>query len=544
MSTIELAPSGWKETFNRMHAPLHTGRSRSRTEVQSANISDILPPEVLLKMCKFLGPQELCHLARTCAQMRELVAHEHKLWSLAFQKNWPKTHKALLIPPVRWNFDSIESKVFVYLMSTNDAKELKKKKSAFSFKIWGQSKSESANHNNDLALPTTNNGIKVVADAFSSNWETEELALRMKLHKNNLAFQKAACYVIRRLCYYSDETPKEERREVESNVFIFGKHKVVKVISSCLKKFSHDTEYLAWAFCALGNLSTDLNKNAICFMKHGGIETTLRLMKKNYTNEDVVYYGCFLLKNLAVVSMRKWKTYEQIIVDRKGINTILFIMEKNMDNVKVLRRCLSVLWVLTKDYRYIVPDRKLPKAMIKMALYVFEHHADKPKVIINVFQCLRNLAELSEESHKHLMDPVIKNHILKMLDTHKKHLNLSLEGQMLLFSMYIRLKPEELQGEGQDLLFGIADDIIKQMKDHPNHVVVNQFGIELLANFTLRGGNLLDHIRGQGVGQLLSRAMRNKKLAFVEEPSWKLKIKYIVAHQDDHEAQEIDFDNV
>jgi hypothetical protein len=80
MSTIELAPSGWKETFNRMHAPLHTGRSRSRTEVQSANISDILPPEVLLKMCKFLGPQELCHLARTCAQMRELVAHEHKLW--------------------------------------------------------------------------------------------------------------------------------------------------------------------------------------------------------------------------------------------------------------------------------------------------------------------------------------------------------------------------------------------------------------------------------------------------------------------------------
>jgi hypothetical protein len=83
-------------------------------------------------------------------------------------------------------------------------------------------------------------------------------------------------------------------------------------------------------------------------MKHGGIETTLRLMKKNYTNEDVVYYGCFLLKNLAVVSMRKWKTYEQIIVDRKGINTILFIMEKNMDNVKVLRRCLSVLWVLTK----------------------------------------------------------------------------------------------------------------------------------------------------------------------------------------------------
>jgi hypothetical protein len=182
--------------------------------------------------------------------------------------------------------------------------------------------------------------------------------------------------------------------------------------------------------------------------------------------------------------------------------------------------------------------------MIKMALYVFEHHADKPKVIINVFQCLRNLAELSEESHKHLMDPVIKNHILKMLDTHKKHLNLSLEGQMLLFSMYIRLKPEELQGEGQDLLFGIADDIIKQMKDHPNHVVVNQFGIELLANFTLRGGNLLDHIRGQGVGQLLSRAMRNKKLAFVEEPSWKLKIKYIVAHQDDHEAQEIDFDNV
>jgi hypothetical protein len=530
------------------------------------------------------------------------------LRSLAFQKNWPKTHKALLIPPVRWNFDSIESKVFVYLMSTNDAKELKKKKSAFSFKIWGQSKSESANHNNDLALPTTNNGIKVVADAFSSNWETEELALRMKLHKNNLAFQKAACYVIRRLCYYSDETPKEERREVESNVFIFGKHKVVKVISSCLKKFSHDTEYLAWAFCALGNLSTgkhsfmiierrihfslqrlfclfrtiifmlsnlnseslfrqslaslinltayderstsnrfkflDLNKNAICFMKHGGIETTLRLMKKNYTNEDVVYYGCFLLKNLAVVSMRKWKTYEQIIVDRKGINTILFIMEKNMDNVKVLRRCLSVLWVLTKDYRYIVPDRKLPKAMIKMALYVFEHHADKPKVIINVFQCLRNLAELSEESHKHLMDPVIKNHILKMLDTHKKHLNLSLEGQMLLFSMYIRLKPEELQGEGQDLLFGIADDIIKQMKDHPNHVVVNQFGIELLANFTLRGGNLLDHIRGQGVGQLLSRAMRNKKLAFVEEPSWKLKIKYIVAHQDDHEAQEIDFDNV
>jgi hypothetical protein len=141
-------------------------------------------------------------------------------------------------------------------MSTNDVKEMKKKKSAFSFKIWGN-KSESNNHNETLALPTTTNPIRpTTADAFPSNWETEELALRMKTHKNNLAFQKAACYVIRRLCYYSDETPKEERREVESNVFIFGKHKVVKVISSCLKKFSHDTEYLAWAFCSLGNLST------------------------------------------------------------------------------------------------------------------------------------------------------------------------------------------------------------------------------------------------------------------------------------------------
>jgi hypothetical protein len=63
MSTIELAPSGWKETFNRMHAPLHTGRSRSRTEVQSANISDILPPEVsslanlfaTIFYCSFIG---------------------------------------------------------------------------------------------------------------------------------------------------------------------------------------------------------------------------------------------------------------------------------------------------------------------------------------------------------------------------------------------------------------------------------------------------------------------------------------------------------
>lgn len=38
-------------------------------------------------MCKFLGPQELCHLARTCSQMRELVAHEHKLWYVFYLRH-------------------------------------------------------------------------------------------------------------------------------------------------------------------------------------------------------------------------------------------------------------------------------------------------------------------------------------------------------------------------------------------------------------------------------------------------------------------------
>jgi hypothetical protein len=69
------------------------------------------------------------------------------------------------------------------------------------------------------------------------------------------------------------------------------------------------------------------------------------------------------------------------------------------------------------------------------------------------------------------------------------------------------------------------------MWDHPNHVIVNQFGVEILANFSLRGGIFAAHLQNRGIVELLTRLISNKKLLFTNEPNWSLKMKYILAHQ-------------
>jgi hypothetical protein len=44
-----------------------------------------------------------------------------------------------------------------------------------------------------------------------------------------------------------------------------------------------------------------------------------------------------------------------------------------------------------------------------------------------------------------------------------------------------------MTNELKQLLLDVADNTIEKMWDHPNHVLMNQFGIELLSNFLIRG---------------------------------------------------------
>jgi hypothetical protein len=47
------------------------------------------------------------------------------------------------------------------------------------------------------------------------------------------------------------------KEEVENNVRLFGVHEIVTVVLDNIKMaIKSDPEFIAWAFCALGNLST------------------------------------------------------------------------------------------------------------------------------------------------------------------------------------------------------------------------------------------------------------------------------------------------
>jgi len=568
--------------------------------------------QMILRICSYLGPKELCNISFTCHELRRLCINEEALWSHVFQETWPRIHAALVIQPVKWKFSSRESRVFVYFMSIvpppktetkfwhfwhacvslktnrnvvsehiqtrrsspkrkssitrhmnnnniNNSKHEKHKNNSNKRKTEGNNGAitnqdhknkfgltnrpqikTNRNHNkpemvtkertrNEKNIDLTESHFEAIPLPFGTyfNKETCDLAFKMKIFQKNLLFQKAAIYIIRRLCYYTEDSPMELKDEVENNVRLFGFHEIVTVILNDIKMaLKSDPELVAWAFCALGNLSTEDNKNAQLLVSQRGIDLILKILKKYHTHEDVVYYGCFLLKNLAVIS----KFYEQQIVEKNGIPRILSLLYHNQNSVKVVRRCLSLLWVVTKEFR-IVSDKKIPKAILQVSRLLCQIHRTSPKIIVTVFQCLRNLVEINEEVYKLLIEHKTKDVILELMTLHSNHLNLSLEGNMLLFSVFTRTKPSETLNEHQQILLTVADNILSKMWDHPNHVIVNQFGVEILANFSLRGGIFAAHLQNRGIVELLTRLISNKKLLFTNEPNWSLKMKYILAHQ-------------
>jgi len=461
--------------------------------MEKRGVIKTLPREMLLCICYQLGPLELYNFMHVCTTTRNLCLYDEKLWGTIFQRHWPKIHKALLIPPVKWKFASIESRVFSYLL----AKHIKRKRRLKMRNSFSNRKKLSS-HN--------------ILDGLHHS-EIDEITTKMKVYSKNLLFQKAACYAIRRLCYYPSDAEDKIKQEVENNVTIFGRKKVVKLILSGIKNFQKDPEFLAGAFCALGNLSSefsDENDNSKLITSKGGIERILKSMKNHPTSSDVIDYGCFLLKNLALINDANKMT----IAEKGGVQTVVSIMQGNTSDSTILCWCFDLLAVLTRGL-FSRADFKNQKAInrdvVSLANYVFWNNSEKSELLACSFRCLRNIAQL-DEPNTVMFD--FKQVIVQLMKKHEKNALIQVEGALLLFFMYFRRE------DAQDEKVMLVDLVVTAMKRHTMHRTLQQFATAMLCDLVLLGGPLREYIKKKGAGKLIIKAMENKMLSYNEERFW------------------------
>jgi len=448
---------------------------------------------LVYEICATLSPKDLHNLCLACTQLRAPVVNDHKLWSASFKHEWPAIHKALLIPPVKWNFLSAESRAFAFLLSHE------KRRQKSSLRI--------------LVQPLLGIGASRNEDP-EENTEIDVIVQKMKTHSKSLLFQKAACYAIRRLCYYPADATPAIVKNVEANVQTFGECKIVKLILNGLKYFIKDQDFLAGAFCALGNLCSEENQNSLIVLHKGGIERVLKALRVHHDCNEVVDYGCFLMKNLALVNPEN----KRIIAEKGALAALQEVLGKNLENANVITWCLDLIAVLTRGvfYRERKRFRSINTFLISKTSTILKRHRQKPEVASSLFRCLRNVAQLDDDVNQQFSASLLKykSKILRFLKRYKGDASVQVEGTLLLFFMYFRRPNTDTEKQV------LVDVLLKAMDVHNDQKTLQQFATAMLCDLVILGGAIATYINQSMARSLIVKAMKSSLLTYSKDRFW------------------------
>jgi hypothetical protein len=414
----------------------------------------IFPPEVLERIMGYMRPENLVPLMMSCSIIHALAQNE-RVWNKVYRRTMPDTHKALHLAPNPdfWRFRNDSSVKFVY--------EYSKLLSAIEVE------------------------------------EVDAVMHVMKTHSNSVLVQRAAVYILRRLAYYPQVCDKKYREKIETFRAKLGSNGAITSCVDILNRFQ-DTELLAGALCAIGNLVIDGN-NAEMLLETQGIDKIVNVLDRHSDSYTVLDFGCFALCNMGDEYARVVK-YKEAIYKARAPEVALKALQRRCNRPEELTPAVDLLAALCH-----VQDCKKQhgRTIIDAIDFLFPIAVTNTKLLAHTLTLTVLVCENLDENRDYALTKSFIEKVFQILAAFEHESSIVVKASLVLFTLFWRNERPEMNAHRSQLI----RLIVNAMKSFKQDTPLQRTSAAMLSDFSHSSSELRGLIISLGGKELVRAAL-------------------------------------